>query len=283
MTPTRTYQQQVASPWRHARALSSNGAHGRVTVALHTGHARMVCSRMVAGSKQPVPWSQVWDLYVSHASVFADVIGQLRARGTSISSDEAAELVHSFLVDHAPSALATFEPERGELRPWLWVVFRRYVIGTLRSEHRHAGILTTLTLESTSGDDEAVEATEDLDRVRRIVETAPRAQRDALKSFFGAEGGSVRAVARSMNVSRREARRILLEATARIVLALRVDVGASWDDVRALVNGGDDTSKGRAVRARTSTKDQREAAERVSGILSRLLSIDPPDKSKRPS
>src|SRR5258708_2519234 len=91
-----------------------------------------------AQTKTQVPWNQVWKLYFENQNTFWGVISSLRRRGISISDEEATDLIHEFLLERAPFALATFRPERGQLESWLFVVFRRFFSRLLPEQAAYA-------------------------------------------------------------------------------------------------------------------------------------------------
>ncbi len=172
-------------------------------------------------------WSDVWRLYLENVDVFRAAVVSLRRTGVFLPEDLVSDFVHEFLVTRAPDALATFRPARGELRPWLFVVFRRYVLGTYRSQRRVRAALEALqeemdVIEVTSGPDEAA----DLSRVADAIEHLPRERQQVLYAFFGAKASSIRATARELGLSRWKASRVLLEAVSDVAAQLGIDLEA---------------------------------------------------------
>src|SRR5262245_24585185 len=127
-------------------------------------------------------WSSIWALYAENQDVFAAAFADLASAGVVIDQEAAADHVHEFLLDRAPSALATFRPERGELKPWLFVVFRRFVLGALREQSRREKLLRGLA--ASGGGDLSVERSRelpsDMDVAREAVKNLPPDQRRAI-------------------------------------------------------------------------------------------------------
>src|SRR5207249_12283149 len=96
-----------------------------------------------------------------------------------------------------------------------------------------------------------------------------------LHVFFGEPEHGVRAVARRLGVSRWKAERTIIQATARIVLELQLDVGLDARDLFLVARDTEaDASLSCATRAAGRERSEaRIAADLVRGHLARLLSI----------
>jgi RNA polymerase sigma factor (sigma-70 family) len=160
-------------------------------------------------------WRTIWSLYAEQGHVFRAVFTNLRRRGVHLPDDVAADLIHEFLLEKAPKALETFEPTRGALEGWLFVVFRRYVLGALRSQEERR---RSLQLHVMKDEDELVSSTPspemhvDLQRVREAVNALPADQQAALRVYLASEQSSRREVAKSLGISRWAADRLVSEA-----------------------------------------------------------------------
>jgi RNA polymerase sigma factor (sigma-70 family) len=211
-----------------------------------------------AQTKPRVPWNQVWRLYFENQSTFWGVISSLRRRGISVSDEEATDLIHEFLMERAPFALATFHPERGQLESWLFVVFRRFAIGSYRNKQRMQTILEAWRDDiSLDGVNEENEFTQDVQVVQAALKALPKEERKALRLFLEQDDGSMRAVARALRLSRWKATRLVVRSVARVAAALEVDIGLEPIDLHLLLGGG--------VHADASGTRTRSSGQRVTG------------------
>jgi len=218
----------------------------------------------------------VWRLYLEEQSVFEGVFADLRAKGTVISRELATDLIHEFLIERAPFALATFQPDRGELRSWLFVVFRRFVLGTYRSSQRSGDILKRWQKDLTATPSDNYPGLEqDLLAVKAVTAGLPEDERRALTTFFGADGASVRAVARALGISRWKATRLILQGAARVVRDLRVDIGVNESELGMLIAGTQKKAQANSgVVTEPSAEELRLALQRVGSVLAQLLEIE---------
>ena len=203
-------------------------------------------------------------------------MSDLRASGASISKEMATDLIHEFLMERAPYALATFQSDRGDLEPWLFVVFRRFVLGTYRSNQRSTDILLRWRQDLVKSDGEGYEGLkQDLAVVEAATASLPNKEKRALLLFFSDQGGSIRAVARSLGLSRWSTTHLILQAAAHVVQALNVDIGVGKDDLAVVSSGQTDEKSILNLAAKTnrSAGDVRIAVQNVRAILARLLEI----------
>jgi RNA polymerase sigma factor (sigma-70 family) len=193
------------------------------------------------------PWDSVWRLYFEHAEVFRAAISDVRARGVRIDDATATDLIHEFLLERAPAALETFRPERGTLSTWLFVVFRRYVLGSLNADAHRQRLLRTYEREH-DGEADVRRHDEDRDHLaaRAALSALPSEERRALRVFFG-DAGSVRDVARALGISRWRADKLVAQAIDRIAAALQPGATTSQGDPL--------TSRVRAAVRRALTRD----------------------------
>jgi DNA-directed RNA polymerase specialized sigma24 family protein len=187
-----------------------------------------------SSSRNETQWADVWRLYLEHGAVFLRVLASLRSKGAQIEDDRQFEFVHQFLVEQAPKALATFRADRGDVEPWLFVVFRRFVAEQLQKESRSEHLLWSFQGESPSSiHDTTAEDRHDAAAVRRAIDALPAEQQQVLWSFLRTQ--SVRNVARQFSLSRWQTRRLLDVAIEEVVHSLGSDPekfkhqeGASW-------------------------------------------------------
>jgi RNA polymerase sigma factor (sigma-70 family) len=164
----------------------------------------------------------VWTLYLENHEVFTKALSSLRAAGTVVDEDTAQDLIHAFLVERAPAALATFQPERGELKGWLFVVFKRFVVGGLRERSRQQRLMTKLS--NRGGDPTEVSPDEtpslDLEALRAAVNDLPADEREAIFALLASPTGTIRAVARALGASRWRTSALITAAFAKLTQKL---------------------------------------------------------------
>jgi hypothetical protein len=231
---------------------------------------------LVSNTTKQVPWAEVWRLYLEQQRVFEGVFADLRSKGTVISKEMATDLTHEFLMERAPYALATFQSERGDLEPWLFVVFRRFVLGTYRSNQRSVSILSRWHQDLVSSGNQGYAGLEqDLRTIEAATADLPSDEKHALTAFLSDEGGSVRAVARSLSLSRWSATRLVLQGVARVIRALNVDIGVAPSDLEIVVSGQTDEKSIEKAAAATkrSANEVRHAIKNVRAVLAKLLEI----------
>jgi RNA polymerase sigma factor (sigma-70 family) len=227
-----------------------------------------------AQTKTQVPWNQVWKLYFENQNTFWGVISSLRRRGISISDEEATDLIHEFLLERAPFALATFHPQRGQLESWLFVVFRRFAAGSYRNGQRMRMVLEAwrddLPLAKVP---EENEARQDVEVVKCALKALPKAERKALRLFLEQDNGSMRAVARALRLSRWNATRLVLRSVARVAVALDVDIGLDHAELQLLLGSRSDANASGARSSGRRLTDVRQAILRVHNVLALHLGI----------
>src|SRR5262249_4745026 len=156
-------------------------------------------------------WLQVWQLYNDNADLFGGVFSHLRKQGVYIEPERQVDLLHEFLLERAPSALRTFRPHIAPLRPWLFVVFRRFVHASLRAEARRREQLERHE-PALSLPQEESESPADVQAARQALDKLSREQRRALMLFLASGKGSIREVARTLNISRFRADQLVTNA-----------------------------------------------------------------------
>ena len=159
-------------------------------------------------------WSAVWTVYRENQEVFAAVLSQLRRGGLAIDEEASQDFIHEFLIERAPSALNTFRPERGELKGWLYVVFKRFILGSVRDRARREQLLLKFSAEFAvhSVDSDHSE----LNALRAAVTTLSTDEQRAVEAFLKSSHQSIRDVARILNVSRWRAGALMNSAIANL-------------------------------------------------------------------
>lgn len=163
-------------------------------------------------------WSAVWTLYRENQQVFMAVFSHLRRGGLAIDEEATQDFIHEFLIERAPSALKTFRPERGELKGWLYVVFKRFVLGSMRDRARRERLLLKFSGEfavhSADRNDFALE------ELRTAVSTLTADERRAIDAFLQSPHQSIRDVARALDVSRWRASALMTSAITQLTTKL---------------------------------------------------------------
>ena len=181
------------------------------------------CHRgIVAGtSEDDVDWSELWRLYLDHGEAFRGAIGDLRAGGLRLSDDDATDFLHDFLLNRAPRALRSFDGTKGNLRSWLFVVFRRFVLEQRRKALRRGDLVRRLASQATEVDQPPFAA--DVQTVHAAMGRLPVIERRALRAYFkDGERESWRRVAAELGVSRTEARRLVSKALDRLARSVGI-------------------------------------------------------------
>jgi len=227
-----------------------------------------------AKTKTQVPWNEVWKLYFENQSTFWGVISSFRRRGISIADEEATDLIHEFLVERAPFALATFHPERGQLESWLFVVFRRFAAGSYRNGQRMRMLLETWRDDlPITGANEANEAEQDIEAVKSALQALPKDERKALRLFLEQDNASMRAVARGLRLSRWKATRLIVSAVAKVAAALEVDIGLEPADLSLLLGRAYHESASVTRPTGRRVTDVRRAIRRIHRVVAGHLGI----------
>jgi RNA polymerase sigma factor (sigma-70 family) len=184
-------------------------------------------------------WAEVWRLYAENQDVFAAVFADLGSEGIGVAREGAVDYVHEFLVERAPAALETFRPERGELKAWLFVVFKRFVLGTLRERATQERLLRKFAADASPSQPEQ-EQQLDIVAVQAAVAALPAKQQRAVRAFLQAPGGSIRDVARTLGVSRWRASQLVSDALEALSSHLGLPEDAAPKGLRELVSVEDE-------------------------------------------
>jgi RNA polymerase sigma factor (sigma-70 family) len=143
-----------------------------------------------------------------------------------VDEETANDLVHEFIVSRAPRAIEAFRPERGELEGWLFVVFRRFVIGALRDGARRRQLVAQLGKELVRSTGEETEFQSDLEALRSSIASLPNEEREAMVALLSSDLASVRDVAATLGISRWRAQQVIQAA----LFALRNELTSSRPD-----------------------------------------------------
>jgi hypothetical protein len=155
-------------------------------------------------------------------------------------------------------------------------------MGTLQSEWRIRSLTAVLTEATNGSTKRPFEPWETIDTqaVSKSLRSLPISHQKALRVFFE-QRGSIRSVAHTLKVNRREAKRLILVATAKVALDLGVDIGLDQDEMRLVVDtlGVDDTVQRKARLSGRHPNEARAAVRRVFAGLARLLDIERLEKN----
>lgn len=161
------------------------------------------------------PWSEVWTLFLENRSVFTKVFASLRQRGFVLDEDTQSDLTHEFLMERAPAALATFNPALGERAGWLFVVFRRFVVGAARTRARRQRLLASLAEEETDVAPAEDELRLDLGALQHALAELSAEERQVIEHVTAANG-TVRSAARALGWSRWRTTHVLAAALQKL-------------------------------------------------------------------
>lgn len=163
--------------------------------------------------------------YVSLAPRLCKEFARLSASGVKVAPYDSLDLVHDFFIDRWEAVHAGHEPSRGPLEPYAARSFRRYVIRVVAREGRDRSREIAYALHEPKVESETRPSSYDLQAIRSAVDRLPPRQRSVLCTFL--DSGSERVAARSENVTRYHARRLLEEAVVNV--ATRVGAHPAYD------------------------------------------------------
>jgi RNA polymerase sigma factor (sigma-70 family) len=178
---------------------------------------------------------QAWSIYAKHLHVLH---AALRGAGR-LGILEGMDLVHDFVLERLPRALASYNPQVGPIEPWLFAVFRRYLNRCLREEAAaRRGWLSLEPWEDSipaKADTAEVLSPARLDRVREALRKLPDELRSVLLAYFGRGPGSgnERALSRMLHLSRYTVRQRLLTAMNDLAAQLEGEDFFSQEELRA--------------------------------------------------
>lgn len=174
-----------------------------------------------------------WLMHATHGEkAYSGAKSRLTAAGLGPSWTELADLSHDFALVRLPRAVAAFDPRKGAGKEpaWLQTVFARYAQRALIGDRNFRAHLELLESVDAAAPLPAQPGADlDLAKLDIAIAALPVGSRRALVHYFGLQGPeqSIGQVGRILDVSEFLARAALLEALARLVLAL--DVRAGWN------------------------------------------------------
>jgi RNA polymerase sigma factor (sigma-70 family) len=222
-----------------------------------------------------VQWNSVWALYKDFPGVFHRALVEL-----SVQQDQHADMIHEFLLERAPDALRSFDPSRGEIAPWLYVVFRRFALGRLQNDRRRVEVLEELAREPSVAD--SIDDPLDTERMSNAWRKLPGLEQRALRAYL--EHG-VQGATRAMGVSPWHVKRIVILALAKLLLDLRLYTGVDPADLALLAHGsGDDRHiLWLAHKMGRPSSEARKAVQRARhGLAALFANQGHPEKGQRP-
>lgn len=164
---------------------------------------------------------QAWNLYAD-AKIRAIFHAILTTYGPWRTT-EGVDLIQDFIHERLPNALRTFNPEVGELEPWIYTVFRNFAICRKNEEKRLNQRFVSLTdlVEPPLTRGEVPENTLTQATPSQIkaslTKLNPESRRIVLTYFSENKQASFRALSRQFKMTRYTARKRLFEALAVLV------------------------------------------------------------------
>lgn len=177
---------------------------------------------------------QAWSVYLEHQGVFASVLKSI----SPLQIADGMDLVHDFVIERLPQALASYDPDVGPIRPWLSVVFQRYA--RRRLAERASLQKRCLSLESLGGiilpqsDSDRTPSLEQQQSIEDAFKELPDESRSILFAYFGngPESGNFRALARRFNLSRHRAQQSFFLALGSLAERLEGKGVLSREEIR---------------------------------------------------
>lgn len=158
----------------------------------------------------------LWEIYFANQDVFQYVINKTG----KWYINEGIDLIHDFMIDHLPTALNSYNPQKGSIKPWLYIVFLNYARRRLLEIKSY--MRRTISIDDIDNlvDDQSY-GNSILNKVQckhthYILQKIDKEYRNALLAFFGdgEEAGNIRAVAKKYNWSRHKANQNILKGIA---------------------------------------------------------------------
>jgi len=204
----------------------------------------------VSHTRPAAPADSALEVYLANTDLFLKALRMVRLPST----EDRLDVLHTFLLERLPAALTAYNPQIGELRPWLFTVFLNYLrwqsIAIARASERwvDVAVLDRIGTEPTQED----LSPQLLSAVQSARQQLGRETRTALLLYFGdgPEAGSIRAVARAQRWTNHSTRVYIVEGLAhlasivrsdllseeeRVVCRLRLSEQTPWSEVAARI------------------------------------------------
>jgi DNA-directed RNA polymerase specialized sigma subunit len=157
-----------------------------------------------------------WSVYLDNRDVFA---GVLRSTGGWTVAD-GLDVIHDFVIDRLPDALKSYDPERGKIKNWLFIVFLRYAkrrkLELVSWSKRKIDLDSIPELPSQNANIDKSFFSYLQNKITSKMEGLDKEHKMALVTYFGeeSESGNIRALARKFKWSRYKAEQKVLEGLA---------------------------------------------------------------------
>ena len=205
--------------------------------------------------------------YVTLAPRLCREFAKLSSSGVKVSPYDSLDLVHDFFIHQWEAVHSGHQPSKGPLEPYAARSFRRYVIRVVAREGKDRSRAVAYALGTSQVEPEKRTASFDVQVIRSAVDRLPPDQKGVLRTFL--DSGSERVAARTENVTRYHARRLLEEAVVNVALHVGASP-ASDQDALALTACSlrDDEPIGALARRTGRTVEEvREIQKEVLGTL----------------
>lgn len=182
--------------------------------------------------------------YENYKPLLVHALSRLSEQGLPVRSQRILDIIHSFFLDTWPSIQANFDPEEGDLAPYVYTAFSRYARRHLGREHQRSHqLLDTDALEEYADardPSRALDAQIDAETTRAVLRQLPDEEASLLNDYL--HYPSERRLARERSLSRYRVHQILTKAVARLATHLNAPPsGISKDDwkvTRRILAGG---------------------------------------------
>lgn len=164
------------------------------------------------------------DAYRQYRGLLFSALGKLAAQGFSVPPDDAADLVHDFFAEAWGGIAERYDPERATLGTYVYAAFVRFARPRIVRLQRFRGSLVEPReierLAEAESDAPEPGDVLDLQRLNKAIIALPLPSRELLEYWLKAPSGSEREVARSLGLSRYQARLRLIDALGQVSVAM---------------------------------------------------------------
>ncbi|OGA39216.1 MAG: hypothetical protein A3G24_25010 [Betaproteobacteria bacterium RIFCSPLOWO2_12_FULL_62_13] len=162
--------------------------------------------------------------YRQYKGLLFSALGKLAAQGFAVPPDDAADLVHDFFAEAWDGIAERYEPKRAGLGTYVYAAFVRFARPRIvRLQRFHGSLMEPKELERlTEAESDAPEPENalDLQRLHEAMIALPSRNRELLEYWLKVPSGSEREAARSLGLSRYQARLQLIDALGQVSVAI---------------------------------------------------------------
>ncbi len=179
------------------------------------------------------PPANLEDAYESYRGLHLRVLGRLAREGFHVQLSDTWDVVHDFYADAYGRLVQKYDSRKGPFTAYLYGAFyrfaRRWVLRGWREDRYLSALRIDGDFEMAAPDIPEWTGAE-LASVDRLLSDLTPTQREFLRHYLEAGSSSLRAVARTYGVSKRQARDQILEAIARIAAQLERPLDTPEED-----------------------------------------------------